>query len=501
MAHTLGKVRKAIDQQQYALAWSLMTDYRFWNLWKDFLEKARPKDTSPSTPQITYDSKRNCIRVIGFPEEEPATMAAILEADRQHGWRKVTHDAAHDTYRVDAHLWIGDDRASGTFMQIGDWRHPRVTVVVRGTVWIRPPKESLPRSDGLASLINRLTLGDPQDPSVQATLAIACDSPGQHGVYVGYMPAKIQSWAEVRQRGSLHVYHSTITAAIQDKQHLWGSRDYTDESSDPRWGAPGWYASDLRLHDATLSWFEGCVTQGVQTGKRAFRDPVELMQPNPRIRIENTVFEHGGAAVINGEQYLVGCVFRDMQTAVSEGGCLAAKLAGCAFQGNQANWTLGSIQSVGIALLDCEVGPQKKPVVVSKNRISLDEAAHSNLPVYPTCHERRSLRVKVVDRAGKPVPEALVTVSCERDPQAVTRGAALTDASGLTPPDSASGAIAVTTKKYRATDDPGQPEETTFSYEVSITKAGFQPKRMSLPAGRPIPSPLVVALESHIGTP
>jgi hypothetical protein len=496
MAQTLDSVRKAIAEQQYALAWALITDYRFWNLWKDFLEKARcGGDGKRPGPQITYDASRNCLSVIGFPEEEPATMAAILDADRKHGWGKVAYDRATDTYRVDADLWIGDEEGGGTFVQIGDREHPEVTVVVKGTVWVRPPKESPLRSDGLASVINRLTLGDPESPKIRATLAIACDSPGQHGLYIGYNPPRIKSSAEVRQRGSLHVYHGTITAATQDPKHVWGGRDYTGEKSNPRWGAPGWYASDVRLKGATISWFEGCVTYGMQTGKRAFREPVEWTRPNPLMSVEDTRFEHGGSAVSNGEQCLVRCAFRNMETAVAEGGCLAAKLTNCVFEGNRANWTLGSLQSGGIVLVDCKIGPPKDPIAISKNRITLEQATHQHLPVYPACLERQSLRVQVLDRAGRPVPEAIVTVSCKSDPEAVGRGAALTDSTGLTPGDFESGAILVTTRKYQATDDPNHPQETTFAYEVAAAKAGFQPAVVELPLGGPIRTPLVVTLD------
>ena len=107
---------------------------------------------------IAYDAGRNCISVIGFTEDAPATMDTILAADREKGWRKMAHDPVTDTYTLDADLWIGDDKSNGTFMQIGDGDHPKMTVIVKGTVWVRPPRESPERSDGLPSIINRLRL-------------------------------------------------------------------------------------------------------------------------------------------------------------------------------------------------------------------------------------------------------------------------------------------------------------------------------------------------------
>lgn len=40
MGQTLKEIREAIAAHQYARAWGLMTHYRFWSLWRDFLEKA-----------------------------------------------------------------------------------------------------------------------------------------------------------------------------------------------------------------------------------------------------------------------------------------------------------------------------------------------------------------------------------------------------------------------------------------------------------------------------
>jgi hypothetical protein len=489
--------RRAIESREYARAWALITHYRFWTWWRDFLEKAtaaaarRPDSLVGAAPagDIRYDPERNCICVTDYSEDTPATLDAILAADRKNGWGKVTYAKATDTYTVNAALWIGDDKTNGTFLQIGDADHPQLTVIVAGTVWVRPPKESPKRSDGSASVINRLTLGNPDDENIRATLKIACQTPGQHGVYVGYRSADSKTWLH---RGSLHVYRSVITALTQDQQHAWGPRDYTDEKASPRWSMPGWYASDVRLVDATLSWFEGCPTYGIQTGTRGAREPVDAMQPNPRMLVVGTVFEHGGTAVQNGPQYLTNCVFRDLQIAVAEGGSLSAKLVRCAFEANRSNWTLGSMQSGGIVMDDCTAGDQKSLLTIKKNDLAPEQAIRAGVPLHPACLERCSLQVKVVDAADRPVPEALVVVSGLADSPPVTRGAAFTDQNGLTA--SAADAIVVTTTKHQASDNPMQPKTETFAYEVAVTKPGFQPQAAHLAAGKPIPNPLVIKL-------
>jgi hypothetical protein len=499
MNGAVAQARQAIAGREYARAWAFITHHRFWSLWRDFLEQAAARAAllpdsvvaAASASGIRYDAERNCICVTGYPEDAPATMDAILAADRKNGWGKVTYDKATDTHTVNAALWIGDDKTDGTFLQLGDTAHPRLTVVVNGTVWVRPPRESAKRSDGLESVINRLTLGSPDGETIRATLKIACQTPGQHGVYVGYRSPDSKTWAH---GGSLHVHNSTITALTQDRQHVWGPRDYTDEQASPRWASPGWYASDVRLVNATLSWFEGCPTYGIQTGTRASREPVDTMQPNPRMLVVGTTFEHGGSAVQNGLQYLQNCVFRDLQTAVSEGGSLSAKLVHCTFEGNQSNWTLGSMQSGGIVLDDCLAGNQKTPLTIRKNGVAPEQAIRAGVPLYPACLERRSLQVKVVDAAGQPVPEALVVVSGRADAPAVTRGATLTDQNGLTASGPGADAVVIAVKRHQATDNPAQPKTETFGYEVAVTKPGFQSRTVQLAGGKPIPIPLVIEL-------
>ena len=450
--------------------------------------------SSSSSSDISYDSARDCLHVIGFPEESPATPATVLAADQRHGWNQVTYDATTDTYAIDSALWIGNDTSLGTFFQVGDRDHPNVTVIVKGTVWVRPPQESLRRSDGRYSIINRLTLGDPQDDSIRATLKIDCNTRRQHGLYVGYRSHDSKTWLH---RGALHVYNSTITAAQQDEEHVWGCKDYMAEGSSPRWACPGWYASDLQIVNATLSWFEGCVTYGCATGVRSHGQLAESISPGALHVIQNTTFEHGGDGVRNGTQYLRGCVFRDMQTGVAEGGSLCAKLEDCVFEDCRANWTLGSAASGGIVMLDCIVGPQIAPLSLRRNRISPENAVRRKIPVYPTCAERQSLVVKVTDGSGKPIPRAMVIASCPADPSQVTNGATLTDSSGCTPDDPANGAIVITTMEHQATDDPGSPKTTTFGYNLLVKAPGLDDRGVTIAASAALDEPVVVVLETR----
>ncbi|MBM4080656.1 MAG: hypothetical protein FJ278_13215, partial [Planctomycetes bacterium] len=89
---------------------------------------------------VAYDAAENCIWVKGFPEEAPATLDTVLNADSKGKWGKVTYDKARDTYTIAASLWIGSDDDLGTFVQIGRKDHPRETLVLKGDLWIRPTR-------------------------------------------------------------------------------------------------------------------------------------------------------------------------------------------------------------------------------------------------------------------------------------------------------------------------------------------------------------------------
>lgn len=118
------------------------------------------------------------------------------------------YDQTTDTYTLDADLWIGDEQSAGTFFQTGEENHSHVTIIVKGTVWVRPARGSVARSDGVPSILSRLTLGDPGEDGIRATLKIDWDTPGEHGVYVGCRaPGK-----RPVNRGALHVFNSTLTA-------------------------------------------------------------------------------------------------------------------------------------------------------------------------------------------------------------------------------------------------------------------------------------------------
>ena len=421
--------------------------------------------------RVLYSPQRGAIGVFDFPETAPATPQTLLEANNREGWGKIFYDEGTDTYTIRTDLWIGTDQDLGTYLQIGDADHPRASVVVRGTVWVRPPRESLRRPDGRLAIMNRLRLGVPDDPSIRPSLRFDCETPGEHGLYVGYRPAKFSDWGkDVQSRGGLHLYHATVTALRQDPEHTWGTDAYRTEDARYPWSAPGWYGSDIRVIDSTVSWFKDTPCYAAQAHNSTIR---------------GSTFAHGDRPFKNGRYLFEGCTFRDQETP-----CLGTSIRyiNCTFENNRYNWRGG-----GVTFLDCTLGEQEQPIDLRKRKLTAAQVRRG-ADTYPSTRMRRSLVVRVVDEIGQPVPDAMVVVSCDDAPDQVTRGAALTDADGRTPSDPQGEAIVVTERKWQATDDPDAPRESTYTYEVTVAAVGLAEKTASFTTERGVPRPFVVVL-------
>jgi hypothetical protein len=223
---------------------------------------------------VVYAPETRVITVSGFPESAPATMDSLLQADQRNGWGLVTYERANATYTVNASLYIGTETDLGTYVQIGRKDHPAETVVMKGDLWIRTPKKSILRSDGLSAIGHRLTLGDPADASIHAALKFACSKPGEYALVMGSRTPR--DW---RGGGDLHVYNSMI-GAMTPSNFVTCSKAFGDDQ-------PCWYAASVRLINARLSWLDGSL-YGVQAHNSIIR---------------GTTFEHMRAVLGNGAQY------------------------------------------------------------------------------------------------------------------------------------------------------------------------------------------------------
>ena len=415
--------------------------------------------------EIAYDAQDNCITVTGFPEDAPATLSDLLDADRRQEWAKVAHDRQTDTFTVSASLWVGDSDPSGAFMQIGTPAHPRATLAMRGTIWVRPPFIGVARSDGSPSIVNRVRIGDPEAPDIGVTVRFDCDQPGEFGLRVGLRTPEYSAY-----QGALHVYNSTVTAAAD---RPWGSSQFE-----------AMYGSDVRLLNSTFSHFRGRAFYGAPTGTWDWR--VLDVVPNRRCRIEGCTFEHGDVGA-RGMVFLKNCVFRHMATALG-GSSLGGTALNCSFRDNAENWAFNGYSGKRLLLIDCSIGPQSKPLTIRKN-----VKPSRTSPEYPCCRVMRSLVIRVADRAGEPVQFAAVRVSHREDQTLVHRGQTLTGPAGTTGADPERDAILVTTTEYVATDVADKPLVRRHGYDVNVIAAGHR-RTVCIEPRSAIPRPLAITL-------
>lgn len=403
------------------------------------------------------------VHVRAFTETRPATMDHLLAADRANGWDVLRYESASDTWRLEAGLHIGCATDLGTFMQIGRPGHERETVIVGGDVWIRPPRESAERVDGTPSIRNRLTLGAPDDASLQPTLKIACEQPRQYGLYIGF-----RGGGSVIYGGDMHVYHGAITAVTPDPEHR--LRGYTHRHP------TGWFAHDVRLVNAYVAWIDNRVTYGA--GRR-------------NLTVKYTTFEHCGGLFYNSWRCMQGAVFRS-NACVAVGYYNKSTMTNCLFEGNGENFRLvgGGQKSRGFDTVDCLINPQEKPYQISGNTLSAADMRRYGV-LYPACTLWRSLTVHVQDSAGNPMTDAYVDVRCPSENGVVRRGLSMTNAQGHTPLQPEHGAILVVERRIRATDTPDTPDIRGYAYRIRVVKDGypeaitvFSPQDGGLPPGK-----------------
>ncbi len=419
---------------------------------------------------IEYDKNENAVMVAGFEESKPANMAAVLSADKENKWNITKYDEKSDTYRLNASLYIGDDKESGTYFQVGDKEHPKETVIVKGDVWIKPSKKSLKRNDGTYAIANRLTLGVENNPEVTAALKIDCSKKSEYGIFIG----RRKYGTPTVVGGELYVFNSTITALTQDRNHmLRGAKKHKGMHT-------GWYANYIKLINAKISWIDGSVMYGIQAHNST---------------ITGTTFENCGRVLQNGKQYAKDCTFKSCYIPVSEGGSLDAELINCSFEDNAYNFSLGGTMGIKILMINCDVKAQKKPMLIKKNSLAPAELLKRKVSVYPEYTELISLPVKVLNKEGQAIPKAVVAISCKENPKAVRNGLAITNENGLTLADPGKKAILIIKRKLKATDTAGQPEDLSYNYTMRVNAKGYKNKTVNLSNKDTISKPFVVTLE------
>ena len=408
---------------------------------------------------ITYNSTNNCLWVIDFPEEAPATLQTLLEADQANGWGKVSRDAATDTYTVDAAIWIGDGSGYSTYFQIGDKDHPDLTLAIKGSFWIRPAAEGVKRSDGSPSVMNSLVAGDPDDASVTPQVLFDCATRGEHGIFAGWRGGN-----SYKTTCRLWIYNSTFAAFTPgDPNRRWGAGAYLIPGKKEEYFTQGCYATDARLINSRFSDFTGPVFYGMNTAYWDNRQ--RCMLPHPNRVIRDCVFENG-VTPFSGHQRLSGCTFRDLTHPVNDNGSVCVWAMNCTFENNKRNWYTGGYSSRDSHFIDCRIQQQHEPMTLKRNTRA---NAQSGIPEYPGVRIMKTLRVKVI-RGTKPVPMATVVVTGNGF---VLRSEAFTGTDGMTGADPQTDAIVVAIAQHQATDDPVKPETREgFRYKVTASAGG-----------------------------
>lgn len=384
---------------------------------------------SPALSDVSYDEAQRTIHVTGFSQETMGTLQDVLDADREGGWGVVSFDEGTSTFTLNAHLSIGADDGSSTWFRIGTTDRPHETLVIEGDLRVPHPK---PLGHRQYEGRNMLLIGDSANPDITPTVRFVCEQNEEHGLMV--------------DDGSFAVSHATVTAAAQDRQHMAKCEILS---------------RDAIITHSTLSWIAGEMTYHFASMSSPF---------------QHVVFEHGGIAICNGQHIAEDCVFRDLQTAVFDGGSLDATLVRCRFEGNNRNWLLQSSQQ-GIIAIDCEFGEEKDPGPhLRRGRI------RDGPWQYPSFVAMRHVVVRVLDKDGQAVEGALVElVESLGELWAVHHGMAKTDAEGRTPAPDQRGALLVTDYVHKATDDVPEPEsrecrieEYDYRYDIRVTAEGYQ---------------------------
>ncbi len=411
----------------------------------------------PAEALVEFLAPEQAIVVRGFPRHAPATLDDLLEADRRGGWNRVRHAPDTDTYTLDASLVIGGMSTwAPTYVQVGRPGHVRETARVKGFVWIRPPRAGLAWPDGRPGVVNRLTLGDPVNEAIRATLIIERPAaPRVPGLFMGYRPGAPGS--ERVCGGDLHVYNGAVLVQPPDSP-----------APPPAWVRgmdTECYCAEVRLVGATVS---GLALYGVRADNST---------------LERTVFEHSPSVLSLGYQRAVECVFRNLGCPVSGD---RIELIRCVFESNAVNWRLHADGPCCAEAIDCRMGEPRQPLELRNSTAGRATPWTSGAPAGPCYIERRSLAVCVEDPRGRPVAGAVVSLACPAEDAAgagaggaahraaVRNPVAVTDPRGCTPRKAEDGALLPAVRRLWATDDPAAPREETFAYRLTVEAAGFR---------------------------
>jgi len=363
--------------------------------------------------EITYDREARIVHLTGFNREDPCTLDQLSASARE----VLGHDAASDTYVLNANLHVGANDGSETFLRIGSRAHPRERLVIKGDLVVREPKK---RGYQVYQAHNGLTIGSPDDMTIQPTVLFDCKSPAEFRL-------------DVQGGNFLDIHNATVSALKKERSARY------ELLVDVRARSGG-----VRVVNSTISWF------------------TTVMLPSADGQVRGITFEYGGE--LRGITYLEDCTIRHLDDGVRDHGALLATLVRCRFENNTHNWQL-LYTHWGIMAIDCVLGEPQKP-----SRIRGYTWPKTGRVSRPTFIAKRHLVVVVRDKAGRPIPNVTVRLSCEQDDlSAVQHGQAQTDREGLTSAPASGRALFVTDYAIRSDE-----HRRDYTYALRVTAPGYE---------------------------
>ncbi len=408
---------------------------------------------------IFYEQECNILHILDYPEDEPATLRVLFEADQQNGWGKVQWAENSNTYIVDAGIWVGDADGYSSFLRIGAPQQ-QTTLIIRGSLWVRSAASGIKRSDGSDSIMNGLIIGDPSGTGVTATILFDCAVPGEHGLYAGFRAGPV-----IQKNCKLRMANASIGALHpNDPPRRWGNQNYLMPGKSGGTYTMGCHTMECRIEHCRFSDFIGPLFAGSATAVWDARR--RMLIPEDKFTIKNCVFERGDAALL-AQQFVVGCVFRGLNRPFRDTGTLGLMAFGCVFEENQQNWYLGGYGARDSWFVDCRFAPQKAPLMMSQNN---KPNIAKGIAAYPRVYLAESVRVRVLDTVGNPVNGVAVEMTGDGP---VLRGTSTTGRDGWTSADPSDDALVMSIRRYTATDNSAQPNiAEKFYYRITAASAG-----------------------------
>ncbi len=389
----------------------------------------------PARAAVEYCAATETIWVTDYPADFPCTPRLLARVDQAFGWGRVRLDEASGAVTVAANLMIGRNDGGSTYFQIGDPAHSNEILIVQGSVrvypnWLAGENREL-RPDQptelwmlrQAGLVNRLTLGVRDESAVRAALLLEKHPRGPDRLTVGgFFGVSSQNAG-----GQLLVYNSTIAPAGDapiETVNMGG-------------------LERLEMINATVRNVGGAWGRHLGVGL-----------------FQNCRFEKCGAAITGTYQDKVNAVsFVDCGTAVSV--TRDGVLYDCVFAGNRLNWSLN--HKGRLVAVDCEIDAYDKGVYSGATNAFFVSKRH--------------VIVQALDRAGKPLKNAVVQVQLLGAERA---GApefdnlqAVTGADGRTPGRDAKGALLLSERLLRAgADKNAVPAQTEYVYAIHAKAGG-----------------------------